>query len=52
MKEKKVKQVLSGDWCQWEEGGHKGRQKEYYGLMYKNGTMKPADAVLRMGEVG
>jgi hypothetical protein len=25
---KKVKQVLSGGWYQWERGGYKGRVKE------------------------
>jgi chitinase len=28
MKDKKVKQVLSGGWYQWEEGGHKGRKRK------------------------
>jgi hypothetical protein len=28
MKDRKVKQVLSGGWYQWEEGGYKERRKE------------------------
>jgi hypothetical protein len=28
MKDRKIKQVLSGDWCQWKEGKAKERVKE------------------------
>jgi hypothetical protein len=37
MEDRKVKQVLSGGWYQWQRGGHKerGKESEYHGtLMY------------------
>jgi hypothetical protein len=47
---RKVKQVLSGGWHQWEGGRYKERVQEvnmveYYALMYENGKMRPVENV-------
>jgi hypothetical protein len=52
--DRKINQVLSGGWPQWEgEDIRKGCKRmnmvEYYALMYENGKMRPAEAVPGMG---
>jgi hypothetical protein len=42
---RKIKQILSGGWHQWEGGGYKKSVKEeilwkYYALMCENGKMR------------
>jgi hypothetical protein len=54
MKDRKVKQFLSGGRCQWEGGEHKERVKRIWRmnlvLMYENGIMKLVASVLRKGK--
>jgi hypothetical protein len=54
MEDRKVKQVLSGDWCQWVGGRYeKGFEGGWiwwkYVLTYENGKMGPGETILRMG---
>jgi hypothetical protein len=54
---RKVKQILSGGWHQWDGGKHKERCRrvnmvEYSVLMYENGKMRPVDTTPGMGERG
>jgi hypothetical protein len=54
MEDRKVNQVLTGGWHQWEKGGYKERVQEvnmveYYALVYENGKMRPAETS-RSGE--
>jgi hypothetical protein len=50
MENRKVKQVLSGHWYQWKEGGYKERvwEGDYGGN--KSGTMRIVETILRMEE--
>jgi hypothetical protein len=52
---RKVKQVLSGVWYQWEgedirKGCRRVNMVEYYVLMYENGKMRPVETIPGMGE--
>jgi hypothetical protein len=55
MENRKVKQVLSGVWYQWEaEAVRKGCRRvnmvEYYVLMNENGKTRPAETIPGAGE--
>jgi hypothetical protein len=57
VKDRKVKQVLSGGWYQWNgEGIRKGYRRVntrmYFVYMYGNRTMKPVEIVLRRVKEG
>jgi hypothetical protein len=54
MENRKVKQVLSRGWYQWEgEDIRKGCRRvnvvEYYVLMHENGKMRPVETIPGMG---
>jgi 3-mercaptopyruvate sulfurtransferase SseA len=53
MEDRKVKQILSGGWHQWEWEGYKEKanmvKKEKYVFMYKNGKMRPVETISGMG---
>jgi hypothetical protein len=51
--DRKVKQVLTGGWHQWEgedirKGCRRVNMVEYYALVYENGQMRPAEAILSL----
>jgi hypothetical protein len=52
-----VKQILSGDWYQWEgedirKGWRRVNMVEYYVLMYENGKMRPVETIPGRGGRG
>jgi hypothetical protein len=57
IEDRKVKQVLSGGWHQWEgedirKGCRRVNMVEYYVLRYKNGKMRPVESLPGMGGRG